>query len=108
MMQIFDFDGRDYKVMMQFEGWKIGLLRHSDRFSKFTQLERHTKSDEAFALLGGSAVLYTEGESVKMEKCKLYNIPKGEWHHITVSEDATVIVIENSNTSKDNTERKCF
>lgn len=61
---------------------------------------------EAFVLLDGSAVLYTENEKIQMQKCTLYNIPKGEWHHITVSENATVMVAENSNTSRDNTEKK--
>ncbi len=105
-MDILEFTGTDFKVMTEFEGWKIGFLRYSDRFSKFDQLERHLMTDEAFALLDGSAVLYTDTDKVEMEKAKLYNIPKGEWHHITVSQDATVMVVENSNTSKDNTERK--
>lgn len=106
MIQKFNFDGEDFKVMMQFENWKIGFLRYSERFSKFNQLERHLKTDEAFVLLSGSATLYTEAEQIKMQKCALYNIPKGEWHHITVSENATVMVVENNNTSKDNTEKR--
>ena len=108
MIEKYEFSGEDFKVMMQFEGWKIGFLRYSERFSEFKQLERHLETDEAFVLLSGEAVLYTETETVELEKCKLYNIPKGEWHHITVSNDATVMVVENSNTSKDNTERKCL
>ena len=106
MIQKFSFDGEDFKVMMQFENWKIGFLRYSERFSKFGQIERHTETDEAFVLLDGSAVLCTETEKIQMRKCTLYNIPKGEWHHITVSENATVMVVENSSTSKDNTEKR--
>lgn len=106
MIQKFNFDGEDFKVIMQFENWKIGFLRYSERFSKFNQLERHLKTDEAFVLLSGSATLYTETEQIKMQKCALYNIPKGEWHHITVSENATVMIVENNNTSKDNTEKR--
>ena len=41
-----------------------------------------------------------------MEPMVVYNIPKGEWHHITVSRDATVLVVENANTSKENSESK--
>ncbi len=106
MIEKYEFSGEDFKVMMQFEGWKIGFLRYSERFSEFKQLERHLETDEAFALLSGEATLYTENERVTMEKCKLYNIPKGEWHHITVSQDATVMVVENSSTNKGNTEKK--
>ena len=70
MIEKYEFSGEDFKVMMQFEGWKIGFLRYSERFSEFKQLERHLETDEAFVLLSGEAVLYTETETVEMEKCK--------------------------------------
>lgn len=105
-MQIHEFKGEDFKVAMQFEGWKIGFLRYSERFSDFKVLERHLETDEAFILLEGEATLYENFEACKMEKCKVYNIEKGVWHHIVVSENATVIVVENSSTSLKNTERK--
>ena len=44
-------------------------------------------------------------EQTEMEKNTVYNVPKNEWHHIVVSEDATVMVVENSDTSKETTER---
>ena len=106
MIEKFRFDGEDFQVAMQFESWKIGLLRYSERFSKFDRLERHLLTDEAFILLNGEAVLYTDTEQVKMEKCVVYNIPKAVWHHIVVSKDATVMVVENSSTCEENTEIK--
>lgn len=106
MIEKYKYTGDDFSVLMSFEGWKIGFLRYSERFADFKVLERHNETDEAFVLLCGEAFLYTESESVQMEKCTVYNIPKGEWHHLTVSPDATVLVVENSNTSKSNTERR--
>lgn len=106
MIEKYRFCGEDFKTLMQFEGWKIGFLRYSERFSKLSELERHLMSSEAFVLLEGSAILYTGNETCKMERCVLYNIPQGEWHHITVSGDATVMVVENSNTSRENTEKR--
>ena len=82
MIQKFNFDGEDFKVMMRFENWKIGFLRYSERFSKFNQLERHTETDEAFVLLDGSAMLYTETEKIQMQRCTLYNIPKKKSKYI--------------------------
>lgn len=105
-MEILSFNGKDFKAVLQFEGWKIGILRYSERFSDYKVAERHLETDEAFVLLEGDATLYEEGSTYKMEKCKVYNVKKGLWHHIVVSEDATVLVIENSNTTKENTERK--
>ncbi len=108
MIEKYTYTGEDFNVMMKFEGWRIGFLRRSERFSEFKRLERHMKTDEAFVLLLGEATLYTENESCEMEKGVLYNIPRGVWHHITVSEDATVMVVENSDTSADNTEKRFF
>ena len=98
--------GEGFQVLKEFEGWKIGYLRYNDRFSRFDQLERHLETDEVFVLLEGEATLYTENEECIMEQSVLYNIPKGVWHHIVVSENATVMVVENSNTTKENTEKK--
>ena len=41
-----------------------------------------------------------------MERGKVYNITAGTWHHIQVEPGTQVLVIENSDTSKANTERK--
>jgi len=109
-VEILEFDGKDFKVVMQYEGWKVGLLRYSERFSSVKQMERHLLTDEVFVLLDGQATLYTmdQNNTIKkhdMDKKKVYQVKKNTWHHITVSHDATVLVIENSNTSKMNTEK---
>ena len=105
-MDIIAFKGEDFKVMMESDAWKIGFLRYSERFSEFKVLERHLQTDEAFVLLEGEAVLYENSKAHQMEKCKVYNIARGVWHHIVVSRDATVMVVENADTSGENTEIK--
>ena len=45
-------------------------------------------------------------EEVEMTVGSVYNVPVGVWHHIVVSEDASVLVVENADTTKDNTEKK--
>ena len=107
-MDIAEFKGEDFKVMVKSDGWKIGFLRYSERFSGFGVLERHLQTEESFILLEGSATLYENYEPCEMEKCKVYTIARGVWHHIVVSEDATVMVVENADTSLENTERNYF
>ena len=99
------FKGDDFKVMVKSDGWKIGFLRYSERFADFGVLERHLQTEESFILLEGSATLYENHEPCEMEKCKVYTIGRGVWHHIVVSRDATVMVVENADTSLENTER---
>ncbi len=109
MIESYDYTGSDFSAVLQSDGWKIGLLRYSARFASLTGYERHLLTDEVFVLLSGEATLYTDGnraEVCKMEQNKVYNIPRGVWHHIVVTEDATVLVVENANTSKENTEKK--
>lgn len=105
-MESITYTGDGWKIMKEFEGWKIGYLRYNERFSKFAEMERHLETDEVFVLLEGAATIYTGTEQTNMKKQVLYNVPKGEWHHIVVSRDATVLVVENSNTSKENTEKR--
>ena len=105
-MEILDYTGSDFKAVMQSGSWKIGLLRYSGRFSKHQVMERHNQTDEAFVLLDGEATLFVEDVVTEMKKCKVYNVKQGEWHHIVVSSDATVLVVENSDTSAENTDKK--
>jgi hypothetical protein len=109
-MEKYTYNGEDFKSVISNDNWKIGLLRYSERFSCVSCFERHLKTDEAFILLYGDAVLYIKNqdgtvEETKMEPNTIYNVLKGEWHHIVVSRDATVLVVENSDTSKENTEK---
>ena len=106
MIEKYEYNGEDYKTVMGYGSWRIGLINYSERFSKFCALERHLETDEAFILLDGKATLYTDTERVEMQKRIVYNIPKGVWHHVVMSEDATVMVVENIDTDMSNSEIK--
>ncbi len=97
-----------FKVMTSFDGWKVGILRYCERFSRLGEMERHLLTDEVFVLTSGKATLCTDKETVQMETNTVYTVPVGVWHHIVVSEDASVIVVENKNTSIENTEKRYF
>ena len=67
-------------------------------------------TDEVFVLINGSCNLYSAGtgetpgviEQAPMEKHKAYNVKKGVWHAHTLSEDAEILIVENQNTSEEN------
>jgi ureidoglycolate hydrolase len=111
---IFDFQGEGYKSLLNFETWRVAGLRYSERFDKnnFFRLERHFLTDEVFILLKGEAYLIVGNnqkipqyiEVIKMEKEKVYNIRKIVWHHILTTKDAYTLIVENSNTSLENSE----
>ena len=105
-IDIYSPDKDGYEVKHTFDAWRVAYLRYAERFDRITYLERHLETDEIFVLLQGKAVLL-HGENIEktqMELNKIYNIPKGEWHNIKVSEDALILIFENADTSKSNSE----
>lgn len=111
---VFDYQGYGYKTLHIFEDWRVAGLRYAQIFEieNFYRVERHLKTDEIFVLLQGDAYLIIgdtqnvakELSVVEMECGKFYNIKRSVWHHIVTSKDANVLIVENSNTSPDNSE----
>ena len=70
-MDILEFLGEDFKVVHEFEGWKIGLLRYSERFDSFKQEERHLLTVQThLALLSLHCLVKTLHMWVVQKKCK--------------------------------------
>ncbi|MBQ1225507.1 MAG: cupin domain-containing protein [Clostridia bacterium] len=108
-MEIVRSSGTPWEIGAQFEAWRVGLLSYGEKFSRFFMLERHNQTDEVFILVKGEATLYVADKDIKvtehkMEKGVIYNVTKGEWHGIVVSSDALVMVVENSDTTEENSD----
>lgn len=104
-------NGNGFDTLHAFEGWKVAFITHAEQYGELKILKRHTKTDEVFVLIKGEATLFTadDNESLQttvLEKEKLYVVQKNTWHHLKVSKDAILIVVENSDTTKENTESK--
>ncbi len=90
--------------------FKCAFIKLSEQYSFGTVLEmkRHNETDEIFVLLSGYAVmLILENDSFKetvLEKETAYNVTKGTYHYLALSDDATVFVAENADTSSENTD----
>ncbi|NJK85199.1 MAG: hypothetical protein HC906_03785 [Bacteroidales bacterium] len=86
---------------------------HPDHFS---QAEKHNLTNEIFILTEGEAdlLVFENGAIpgkeyiVQMKKSVAYNIPQGVWHHIVMSSDAHVVLIEKSDTSRENSSYHFF
>lgn len=104
-------NGSGFDTLHSFEGWKIAFITYADQYGECKTVKRHTHSDEAFVLIKGEAKLFVcdEDEALaltKLEKEKLYVVKKNTWHHLQISRDALLIVVENSDVSRENTETK--
>ena len=107
-IEILDYNGEGYAPVMRFDAWRVAMLNYAERFDPSCpiRLERHLLTDEVFVLLEGEATLFIGEEMTvyPMEKNKIYNVRAGAWHRITTSRDARVLIVENENTSKENSE----
>lgn len=101
-----------YKPVIDYANWRVAILNFSEelRPEKITALQRHNETDEVFVLLRGRCLLFLgEGEQTisaihgqEMLPHTIYNVKKGAWHSHTLSEDAMVLIVENRDTTFDN------
>ena len=106
-LDIYEYDGAGYEPTMNFGEWRVALMNYADSLAKMGKYERHLLTDEVFVLLEGKATLIV-GESkteYKMEKFKIYNVKRGIWHGTVMSPDAKLLIVENHNTTADNSEK---
>lgn len=110
----YEFAGEGMHRVFENEKWTVGIKnwKPANDINGIDMLERHNLTDELFVLVSGSCTLiYAEPDGnglkfskVVMEPCRVYNIPATLWHN-TVTEKATkMILIEDSNTSMDNSD----
>ena len=108
MLEISEFHGEGYAPLVSYNGWRVAVANACDRLleENICKIERHLKTDEVFILLQGEAILHIgkEMRKVPMENGKIYTVKCGEWHCISMTQGAKVVIVENDDTGKENTE----
>lgn len=112
LLEIHQYTGAGYRPLIDYQGWRVAVLRYIDELlpQHIAKLQRHDETDEVFVLLEGRCILFigtgkeavTDIQAQDMEPLKLYNVKKSCWHSHTLSQDATVLVIENRDTAAHN------
>ena len=111
-LEITSYNGEGYKPLVYFGAWRVAILNDAPRLKKgnISSIEKHTETDEVFVLLRGNCELLIAGsndtygkiERVKMEPGCIYNVKKDVWHACALDSDTTVLIVENADTSADN------
>jgi ureidoglycolate hydrolase len=114
ILAIREYEGEGYKALIDFKSWRVAILRWAPFMTvdRLDTMERHTQTDEVFVLLHGRSSLVLGGNgSVVQELCvqgmeagKLYNVRQNAWHAVLMSQDASILIVEESNTGEENTE----
>lgn len=109
LIEIHEHNGNDYKPLVDYQTWRVALMNYTPDLTpdKINRMQKHTGTDEVFALMTGRSILFigegretiTKVHAVDMEPYKLYNVKKGVWHSHTFSEDARVLIVENCDTA---------
>lgn len=111
-IEILEYSGEGYNPTMHYGAWRVAIANfgaHFDR-ERYDYLERHLLTDEVFVLLAGSACLVTGKEFTEtpLEPHKIYNVKKGAWHALLMDRDAKVLIVENHDTVRENSEYYYF
>ena len=112
LLEVRDHTTEGYKPVVDFDAWRVAVLNYSPslRAENITSMQRHNETDEVFVLLRGHCLLFLgQGDAAVMQvfaedmvPLKIYTVKKAAWHTHTLSEDAMVLVVENRDTTYDN------
>lgn len=115
LLEISAFDGVGYLPLVDYGAWRVAMLRYEPELAADTinNVQKHDETDEVFVLLAGRCILFVSAdaedasaiEAADLEPLKLYNVKRGVWHTHTLSEDASVLIIENRDTTLANSPR---
>ncbi len=117
-LQIFSHEAPGYKPLVDFESWRVALLNSTPMYlpDGITYFDRHLETAEAFLLLSGSCALLLAGRDGKphdttctwLEEGRIYNVLPNTWHTLFMMPGSRLAIIENRNTSVDNSPRYYF
>ncbi|MFW6680383.1 cupin [Lacrimispora sp. AGF001] len=108
------YDGEALKRVYENPQWTVGIKnwKPANDIEQIGNLERHNCTDELFVLLNGScSLVYATEEGagldikiVEMRPYAVYQIPPTLWHNTIMTKEAKLILIENSDTSMENSD----
>jgi ureidoglycolate hydrolase len=112
LLEIREFTDPGYQPVIDFGEWRVAILNFIDEIlpDRIKSMERHNETDEVFVLLKGQGVLFLGDGDTNIRKIytqgmlpgKIYNVKRGIWHAVVLSRDGSVLIVENRNTSKEN------
>ena len=108
-IDVTSYQGEGYLPMIDFMTWRVAILRYCEELEvqNLTTMQKHDETDEVFVLLEGNCTLFSGGkgdtiqeiDAIMMKPLQLYNVKQGVWHTHTLDHNATVLIIENQDTS---------
>lgn len=107
-IEIHQFEGIGYQKLFHFQSWRIAILNYIEELEpqNIHRFQAHSLTDESFVLLEGACTIFIFEQDqilpIHLEPKKIYNIKKGVFHSHTLSKNCKLLIIEEENTSDDN------
>lgn len=112
LLEIRGYKGTGYKPLIDYDKWRVAILRYCEELlpKNIDKMQRHNETDEVFVLLEGRCILFigegndtlTSITGIDLEPQKIYNVKRGVWHSHTLNNEASVLVVENCDTTIQN------
>lgn len=116
LLKVHSCEGTGYQPLVDYDKWRVAILRFSDELlpERIFAMQRHNETDEVFVLLEGRCILFigegndaiTSITGIDMEQRKIYNVKRGAWHSHTLNHEASVLIVENRETTAKNSPKK--
>lgn len=110
LLDVREYAGIGYRPLVDYGVWRVAALNYIEELlpENLEKMDRHDETDEVFILLKGRCILFlgegqdqvTEIFAQDLEPLKVYNVKQCAWHTHTLSQDATVLIIENRDTTR--------
>ena len=109
LVEVGSFFAQGYQPVLDFAGWRVAMLRYGKEVDPgaLHQVERHWNTNEVFILTAGQAdLLILDGDEaplgpghvIPMVHSVAYNVGQSVWHHVLMSPDAHIVLIERTET----------
>lgn len=108
LIETYLHEGEGYNPFFIKDDWQVAQLNYVKEQDpvNISKIDMHLLTDEIFILLKGNAVLIgaVERDGVLIFECKkmlegiTYNIPVNTWHNVAIEKEASMIIVEKSNT----------
>lgn len=111
LLDVHTFEGIGYQPLFHCRDFRVAMLNYHPELEleNITNFQQHSLTDEAFILLKGNCTLFlAEDETIEtvhgiaLEPYKVYNVKQGTYHTHTLSENASVLIVEAEDTCDDN------
>lgn len=108
-IDVYEFNGPGYQKLFDYNDWRLAILNYIDELepNNIVFFQAHHKTDEAFILLEGDAIIYTINQqkelvSTSLVKNKIYVVKKDVYHSHVLTKNAKLLIVEEKNTTNEN------